>query len=77
MDRFLSWNASTGPRGTIRMNKLVRASLVHLYFVCIHPFEDGNGRIARALVTRSIAESLGRFSLLALSETILADRKRY
>jgi Fic family protein len=33
--------------------------------------------MARALVMRSLAESLGRFSLLALSETILADRKRY
>ena len=77
MDQFLSWFASTGPRGTIRMNLLVRASLVHLYFVCIHPFEDGNGRIARALVTRALAESLGRFTLLALSETILLDRKRY
>jgi Fic family protein len=77
MDKFLSWYASTGPRGTNRMNMLVRASIVHLYFVCIHPFEDGNGRIARALVTRSLAESLGRFSLLALSETILLDRKQY
>ncbi len=77
MDQFLSWYASTGPRGKNQMNTLVRASLVHLYFVCIHPFEDGNGRIARALVTRSLAESLGRFSLLALSETILLDRKQY
>lgn len=77
MDQFLSWYADTGPRGSIRMNMLVRASLVHLYFVCIHPFEDGNGRIARALVTQSLAESFGRFNLLALSDTILQGRRKY
>lgn len=77
MDRFINWYADSSPNGKAPLPALVRAALVHLYFVSIHPFEDGNGRLARALVTRSLAENLGRFSLIALSETILKDRKTY
>ena len=43
----------------------------------IHPFEDGNGRIARALAEKSLAQNLGHPSLIALSYTIERARKAY
>ncbi|MBS0654808.1 MAG: DUF4172 domain-containing protein, partial [Verrucomicrobia bacterium] len=45
MERFLTWWASN----LEKEDGLLRAGLAHFYFVTIHPFEDGNGRIARAL----------------------------
>jgi Fic family protein len=51
--------------------------LAHLYFESIHPFEDGNGRIGRAIAEKSLAQSLGQPTLTALAATILARRKSY
>jgi Fic family protein len=56
---------------------LTRAGFCHLYFVSIHPFEDGNGRIGRALAEKCIAEGLGYPILLSLSATIHRGRKSY
>jgi len=49
----------------------------HLYFECIHPFEDGNGRIGRALAEKALAQSIRQPTLIALAATILARRARY
>jgi Fic family protein len=56
---------------------LVRAGIAHLYFVSIHPFEDGNGRIARAIAEKSLAQSLGHPTLIALSYMIEKHKKDY
>lgn len=73
MDGFIKWfNAS---RDTL--NPLTRASIAHLYFVCIHPFEDGNGRIGRAIAEKALAEYLGYPTLIALSCTIEKHKKSY
>ena len=56
---------------------LTRAALAHLYFVSIHPFEDGNGRIGRAIAEKSLAQNLGQPSLIALAYTIERKRKDY
>jgi len=45
--------------------------------VSIHPFEDGNGRIARAIAEKALAQGLGQSTLIALAATILAKRKAY
>ncbi len=71
MTRFLDWYAGTD------LPALTKAGLAHLYFVCIHPFEDGNGRIARALSEKALAQALGQPSLLALSRQIEKQRKGY
>jgi Fic family protein len=55
---------------------LTRAGIAHLHFVSIHPFEDGNGRIGRALAVKSLAQTLGQPSLIALA-TIERSRKAY
>ena len=76
-DRFLEWFKATGPGGEGTLPPLTRAGLAHLYFVCIHPFEDGNGRIGRAISEMALSQGLGEPALLALSQTIQSDRKRY
>lgn len=77
MKRFISWFNDTAPKGPKPLSALTRAALVHLYFVCIHPFEDGNGCIGRALAEKSLAQNLGQPSLIALAYTIERKRKDY
>lgn len=77
MRRFFEWYRETGPEGTARLPMLTRAGICHLYFVSIHPFEDGNGRIARALSEKSLAEGLGKPALIALSAEIQRNRRAY
>ena len=63
--------------GKSRVPALTRAGIAHLYFISIHPFEDGNGRIARAICEKALAQSLGQPTLIALAATILTKRKSY
>ena len=74
MAALIDWfNRTTGPT----MPALTRAGLSHLWFESIHPFEDGNGRLGRALAEKSLAQSIGQPSLIALSTAIERDRKAY
>ena len=77
MARFIDWFNRTAPTGAESLPALTRAGIAHLYFESIHPFEDGNGRIGRALSEKSLAQSLGQPSLIALAATILSRRARY
>ena len=77
MKRFIEWFNDTAPTGKNPLPPLTRAALAHLYFVCIHPFGDGNGRIARALAEKALAQNLGQPSLIALAYTIERKRKDY
>ena len=77
MKRFIAWFNDTAPGGKTPLPPLTRASLAHLHFVSIHPFEDGNGRIARALAEKALAQNLGQPSLIALACTIERQRKDY
>ena len=77
MQRFNTWFNRTAPQGSQPLPALTRAGLVHLYFVCIHPFEDGNGRIGRVLAEKSLAQNLRHPSLIALAYTIERKRKDY
>jgi Fic family protein len=77
MSAFLAWFKSSGPGAENTVPPLTRAGIAHLYFVCIHPFEDGNGRIGRAVIEKALAECLGEPSMIALSKTIEKGRKAY
>lgn len=77
MDAFLAWFSDTAPDGQRPLPAVTRAGLAHLYFVRIHPFEDGNGRIARAISEKALAQGLGQATLTALSSTLLAHRREY
>lgn len=78
MKRFIQWFNRTAPgaQDEIRMPP-VRAAIAHLYFESIHPFEDGNGRIGRALSEKALSQGIGRPALLSLSQAIEADRANY
>lgn len=73
MQAFLEWfKLRDGPEG------LLRAGLTHLWFVTIHPFDDGNGRIARAIADQALAqseESGQRF--YSMSSQIRKERSSY
>ena len=77
MDGFVDWFNRTAPEGPAPLPALTRAALGHLWFESIHPFEDGNGRIGRALAEKSLAQNIGQPSLIALAYTIERDRKGY
>jgi Fic family protein len=73
MKAFLNWF-----NGADDTDEVFRAALAHLWFVTIHPFEDGNGRIARAIADMSLArseESPQRF--YSMSAQIWLERKAY
>lgn len=73
MDRFLSWfNSDSG------LDPVLKAAVAHLWFVTIHPFDDGNGRISRALADMLLARSdnsAQRF--YSMSAQIRVERKGY
>lgn len=77
MAAFMSWWKDSATHGKKPLPALTRAGMAHLYFICIHPFEDGNGRIGRALAEKSLAECQGTPTLIALSQTIKRKRKAY
>jgi len=77
MKNFIIWFNRTAPNGREPLPSLTRAGIAHLYFVSIHPFEDGNGRIARALSEKALAQSLNQPTLTALAATILIRRNAY
>lgn len=77
MARFLDWFRRTAASGIEPLPSLTHAAVAHLYFVSIHPFEDGNGRVGRAIAEKALAQTIGRPTLTALASTILAKRKGY
>ena len=73
MRRFLAW-FNDPPE----MDGLLRSAVAHFWFVTIHPFDDGNGRIARAIADLALAQMEGsgqRF--YSVSAQIRAERSRY
>ena len=73
MQRFLEWF-----NGNATMEPVIKAALAHVWFVTIHPFDDGNGRMARAIADMSLARSEGssrRF--YSMSAQIREERGAY
>jgi Fic family protein len=73
MGRFLDWfNGEDG------MDPVIRAGLAHFWLVTIHPFEDGNGRISRAVCDMALARADGSSQrFFSLSSQVQMDRNRY
>jgi Fic family protein len=73
MKSFLAWFEGKDP-----IDLVLKAGIAHLWFVTIHPFDDGNGRIARAIADMALARSensLQRF--YSMSAQIRQERKAY
>lgn len=77
MAQFVAWFNRTAPGSAEPLSALTRAGVAHLYFESIHPFEDDNGHIGRAIAEKPLAQSLGQPTLIALAATILARRTSY
>ena len=78
MKRFFEWFNRTAPGAKDEIYFApVRSAVAHLYFESIHPFEDGNGRIGRAISEKVLSQGLGRPVLLSLSRSIESDRAGY
>ena len=78
MTRFIRWFNATEPGSPQAfIQPPMRAAIAHLYFESIHPFEDGNGRIGRALTGKALAQHFGAPPLLPLSATLNKHRKAY
>lgn len=73
MDKFLEW-----VNNEAILDGVLKAAIAHFWFIIIHPFDDGNGRIARAITDMLLARAEGsgeRF--YSMSSQVLAERKRY
>jgi Fic family protein len=77
MERFIAWFNDSSPRGTAPLPAITRAAIAHLWFETIHPFEDGNGRLGRAIAEKALAQSLEAPTLTALAATIHRRKKAY
>jgi Fic family protein len=73
MDKFLKWfNAKNS------MDPVLKSAISHFWFIIIHPFDDGNGRIARAISDLMLARADGTTErYYSMSSQILVERKRY
>lgn len=72
MTQFLDWF------NTSKIDLVIKAAVTHLWFVTIHPFEDGNGRIARALTDMLLAQSdKSNQRFYSMSAQIRLERKQY
>lgn len=77
MEAFIKWFNESAPTGKTPLTAITRAGIAHIYFVSIHPFEDGNGRISRAIAEKALAQCFGQPTLIALSSFIEENRKNY
>lgn len=73
---FLGW--FNAPEAVAGMDGLIRAGIAHLWFVTLHPFEDGNGRLARAITDMALSQEEAQpMRVFSLSAQILRERDSY
>lgn len=78
MDRFIQWFNDSAPNGANPIQfSPIRAAIAHLYIESIHPFEDGNGRIGRAIAEKALSQGSGYPIFFSLSASIEVDKKSY
>jgi len=76
LQQFIDWFNNTSQDESI--NPIMRAGITHFWFITLHPFDDGNGRMARALTDLALAQGDSQsVRLFSMSLAILNDRKNY
>ena len=77
MTTFLTWFKQTATHTTNALPALTRAGIAHLWFESIHPFEDGNGRIGRAIAEKALGQGSTNLNITILAQTLLKRHKEY
>lgn len=78
MASFIQWFNDTAPDQSRYMaHAPIRAAIAHLYFESLHPFDDGNGRIGRAIAEKALYQGYRSPLSLSLSQIIEANKKNY
>ncbi len=77
MEQFIDWFERSSPVGAASLPALTRAGIAHLWFESIHPFEDGNGRIGRAIAEKALSQGFSKPVMTVLSKILLKKRKEY
>jgi len=78
MARFIDWyNKISRSKGEKKIPGIARAGIAHLWFEVIHPFDDGNGRVGRAIADHALSQSLGYPTTACLATAIEGDKKSY
>jgi len=78
MERFITWFHQDHFDVKDNMTQaLLKAAVAHVYFESIHPFEDGNGRVGRALAEYTLSNTLQSPVLLSISKIIEKDKRQY
>ena len=79
MDAFLAWvNTANNPSGEAVIDPVLKAAVAHLWFVTSHPFDDGNGRVPRAIADWALARSEGSSQrFYSMSSQIRVERSAY
>lgn len=72
MKRFIEWYNKSEISSPI-----IKAAVAHLYFESIHPFEDGNGRIGRAIAEKALSQGLDNPIMFSISKSIEENRSSY
>ena len=75
---FLDWyNQTSSSNRDKKIPGIARAGIAHLWFEVIHPFDDGNGRVGRAIADHALSQSLGYPTTACLATAIEGDKKSY
>jgi Fic family protein len=78
MAKLIDWyNQPSSLREDTPISGISRAGIAHLWFEVIHPFDDGNGRVGRAIADHALSQSLGYPTTACLATAIEADKKTY
>jgi Fic family protein len=78
MVKLIEWYNQTSPlSGDKTIPGIARAGIAHLWFEVIHPFDDGNGRVGRAIADHALSQSLGYPTTACLATAIEGDKKSY
>ncbi len=72
MKRFIEWYNKSEISSPI-----IKAAVAHLYFESIHPFEDGNGRIGRAIAEKALSQGFDHSIMFSISKSIEENRSAY
>ena len=78
MARFIAWyNQISRSKGDKKITGIARAGIAHLWFEVIHPFDDGNGRVGRAIADHALSQSLSYPTTACLATAIEGDKKSF